>query len=77
MDELEIMSISNENQLYLDFTAHPLATAPDSKSVNRSKKFSGQALLDCGATSCFINPSLAKEANLPLFNTKNQRLCKL
>jgi hypothetical protein len=64
MQEFEIMSIANMNQLFIDFEASPLPTPPEEKSSYVSKPFSGKALIDSGATSCFISTRIVEDFRL-------------
>jgi hypothetical protein len=66
MQEFEIMSIANMNQLFVDFEASPLPTPPEEKSSYIPKPFSGKALIDSGATSCFISPRIVEDFRLRL-----------
>jgi hypothetical protein len=51
-------------QLYVDFTACPLPTSPKEKSSYLPKPFSGKALIDSGATSCFILSRIVEDFHL-------------
>jgi hypothetical protein len=64
MQEFEIMSIANMNQLFVDFEASPLPTPLEEKSSYISKPFSGKALIDSGAMSCFISPRIVEDFRL-------------
>ena len=63
----EICSISNTPQLFLNIVAHA-EIAPHIKSAYTPKPFQAKALIDSGATLCFIHPSLVQTFRLPKFN---------
>ena len=65
--DYNVSSIGNENQIFVNFHAKPLQTPSSHKSSFSSKPFDAIGLLDCGATSCFIHPSLVKECRLPRY----------
>src|SRR5690348_12821987 len=57
---LEIFSISNKPQLFLSFITALCESPPGQKSAYLPKPFEGKALINSGATSCFIHPSLVE-----------------
>ncbi|KEP45353.1 putative Transposon Tf2-1 polyprotein [Rhizoctonia solani 123E] len=64
---LEILSISNKPQLFVPFVAIPSESPPELKTAYLPKPFEATALIDSGATSCFIHPSLVETFRLPWF----------
>ncbi|KDN46154.1 hypothetical protein RSAG8_04381, partial [Rhizoctonia solani AG-8 WAC10335] len=64
--DFEICTISNTPQLFIPIVAH-CELAPHLKSAYTPKPFEAKALLDSGATSCFIHPSLVQTFRLPTF----------
>ena len=65
--DYNVSSIGNENQIFVNFSADPTKTPIQHKSSFSAKPFGGTAMIDCGATSCFIHPDLVKEYRLPRF----------
>src|SRR2546423_9561729 len=61
------MSLQNVSQFYIDFNATPMPSSPDKKSSFLPRAFKGRAMLDSGATSCFIHSSIIKVFRLPTF----------
>jgi hypothetical protein len=63
-DCLEIYSVNNNSQLNLYFSATPLSSIPEKKTTTQPKPFYGWAMIDSGASSCFINKSLVDKFQL-------------
>jgi hypothetical protein len=70
VSDYEILSLCNTPQIYASFSAQPRETPPSIKSSYLPKPFSGKAMIDSGATSCFIHPSLVQDHRLPTFEYK-------
>jgi hypothetical protein len=64
MSDMEILSVSNVNQLKLFFTAQPLKSSPKNKYPTNATKVLGWVLLDSGASLCFINRKIVQEHHL-------------
>jgi hypothetical protein len=63
-------------QLYVDFTASLLPTSPNKKPSYLPKPFSSKALIDSGATSCFISPRIVKDFRVrPQIHFTPRKLC--
>ena len=63
--DLEVYSVENVSPFNIYFSANPVQTAPDQTSISKMKPFYGWALLDSGASSCFIHPRMVKEYRIP------------
>jgi hypothetical protein len=61
MHKFKIMSIANMNEFFVDFKASPLPTPPEEKISYVPKPILGKALIDSGATSCFISPCIVED----------------
>jgi hypothetical protein len=61
MSNMEILSVSNVNQLKLFFTARPVKSRPKNHYPTNATKVLGWALLDSGASLCFINKRIVQE----------------
>ena len=71
----EICSISNTPQLFLNIVTHA-ELAPHIKSAYTPKPFQAKALINSGANSGFIHPSLVQTFCLPKFtHSSPKKLC--
>ena len=75
--DLEIFSVENVSPFNIYFSASPVQTAPDQKGTLKMKPFFGWALLDSGASSCFIHPRLAKEYHIPIVEKRKPKKLKV
>jgi hypothetical protein len=70
---MEIYSIDNVSPLNIYFSTTPVRSAPNSKSTHRMKPFFGWAMIDSGASSCFINKNLVETYRIPLLKKEKPK----
>ena len=75
--ELEIYSVDNVSPLNIYFSTSPIHSAPNSKSTVLMKPFFGWAMVDSGASSCFINKNLINKYHIPLIKKSKPRKLKV
>jgi hypothetical protein len=51
----EIFSVDNVSQLNLHFSANPIKTTPEKRNTVQPKRFFSWAMIDSGASPCFIH----------------------
>src|SRR5216117_3410829 len=73
--DMEVYSIENVSPFNIYFSATSVRSAPEQTSISKMKPFYGWALLDSGASSCFIHPRIVKEYHIPVVKkTKPKKL---
>jgi hypothetical protein len=75
--DMEIYSVENVSPFNIYFSAKPVQTAPNSKTVNRMKSFYGWALVDSGASFCFIHPDIVRKYHIPTKEKKHPKKIKV
>jgi len=76
-DDLVVYSIENVSPFNIYFSTTPIASAPEEKLTKKMTPFYGWALIDSGASSCFIHPRLVKQFNIPTQEKKKPRKLKV
>lgn len=65
--KMEIMSLHNVKQFYVEFEATPHESSPNKKSSYVPKPLSGHAMIDSGAMSCFLHSKPIEQFRLPTY----------
>ena len=74
---MEIYSVDNVSPLNIYFSTTPIRSAPNTKSISRMKPFYGWAMIDSGASSCFINKNLVEKYRIPLIKKEKPKKLKV
>jgi hypothetical protein len=74
---LEFFSVNNISPLNIYFSATPSCSTPTKKSITQMRPFHGWAMIDPGASSCFIHKDFVKNYKISTIKKKKPRKLKV